>query len=190
MAGEAGDLAVGDELVDPHGNWLPVTDLLATGLVEPVYNARIADYHTYFTGRSSADSPWAAWAHNECGPYGKLKTIVGSARNHLNQVAAYGARKVAGGIAYLKGVAHHLRHADHAAFHRSLRAFWRPYQKGGALYGVTVPTNAQYAVALRTALKAAGVQGKELGRLLGLAAAERRAAGFLPHLSVPRVPGI
>ena len=153
-----------------------------------VYNLRVADYHTYFVG----DESWgfALWAHNAYGPFGKLKTQAGSARNHLNQVAAYGAKKVAGGIAYAKGVAHHLTHSQHAAFHRRLREFWRPFQRGGALYGIARPTNAMYASALRSALRAAGIRGEELNKLLAMAAAERRAAGFLPHMQVPRIPGL
>ena len=59
----AGHLQVGDELLDQHGNWLPVTDLHDTGVAEPVYNCRVAEYHTYFTGHST-DGPWAVWAHN------------------------------------------------------------------------------------------------------------------------------
>jgi hypothetical protein len=162
-----------------------VRGLSETARYEKVYNLRVADYHTYFVG--DADWGFAVWAHNACGAFGKLQTNAGQARNHLNQVAAFGSRKVAGAIDYYKAVAHHLSHADHAAFHRSLRAFWRPYQKNGALYGRS-PTNAQYASALRAALREAGVHGMELGRLLGWAAAERRAHGFLPHMEVPRVP--
>ncbi len=43
--------------------YIGVADLLATGQVEPVYNLRVADYHTYFVGRS-LDAPWSVWAHN------------------------------------------------------------------------------------------------------------------------------
>ena len=50
-------------MLDQHGNWLPVTDLHETGASEPVYNCRVAEYHTYFTGQST-DGPWAVWAHN------------------------------------------------------------------------------------------------------------------------------
>jgi hypothetical protein len=177
----------GDKLRGDDGQLYPVESVTATDEWLPVYNARIADYHTYYVC-APGSNVWL-WAHNQCGRYAKLKTIAGHARNHLNQVAAYGARKVTGGINHYEAVAHHLSHADHAAFHRSLRAFWRPYQKGGALFGKATPTNAQYASALRAALREAGIHGKELGILLGKAAAERRAYGFLPGLPVPRIRG-
>jgi hypothetical protein len=60
----ANELAVGDLLLSYDGQILPVEDLLDTGEYEPVYNVRVAEYHTYFVGE--AEWGWSVWAHNDC----------------------------------------------------------------------------------------------------------------------------
>jgi hypothetical protein len=51
-------------LLSSSGAWLPVEDLCDAGVEEPVYNVRIADYHTYFVASPNAAA--AVWAHNAC----------------------------------------------------------------------------------------------------------------------------
>jgi hypothetical protein len=58
----AGELSPGEELLSHDGRWVAVEDLLDTGEYEPVYNLRIADFHTYFVGLRAWG--WSAWAHN------------------------------------------------------------------------------------------------------------------------------
>jgi hypothetical protein len=55
-------LRIGDELMTPSGLLMPVEGVANSGVVETVYNWRIADHHTYFV---SADE-WgvSVWAHN------------------------------------------------------------------------------------------------------------------------------
>ena len=43
-------LQIGDRLLTAEGQWVAVEDLLDTGDWEPVYNLRVADFHTYFVG--------------------------------------------------------------------------------------------------------------------------------------------
>jgi hypothetical protein len=59
---ECRELATGDWLLDEDGRWRQVEDLLDTGEVEPVYNVRVADFHTYFVG--CIEWGFAVWAHN------------------------------------------------------------------------------------------------------------------------------
>ncbi|MBY0456595.1 MAG: HINT domain-containing protein [Gemmataceae bacterium] len=58
----AGELKEGDRIATLSGEWVPVGEVFDTGAWEPVYNVRVADYHTYFVG--SEGWGWAAWAHN------------------------------------------------------------------------------------------------------------------------------
>lgn len=63
----AGELEVGDRLAgEERGSWLTVTQLRSTSREVPVYNMRVADYHTYFVG----DQDWgfAVWSHNTYAP--------------------------------------------------------------------------------------------------------------------------
>ncbi|WP_088255973.1 glycohydrolase toxin TNT-related protein [Fimbriiglobus ruber] len=55
-------LAVGDRVLGEDGRWVTIEGSRDTGETEPVYNVRIADYHTYFVG----DTSWgfSVWAHN------------------------------------------------------------------------------------------------------------------------------
>jgi hypothetical protein len=57
-------LSIGDWVLGSKGEWLRITDLLDTKEYEPVYNMRIADYHTYFVGDVGWD--WVVWSHNLC----------------------------------------------------------------------------------------------------------------------------
>jgi hypothetical protein len=59
-------LAAGDRLLGEDGSWVPVEEAFDTGEYAPVYNLRVADWHTYFVG--AEDWGFAAWAHNsgEC----------------------------------------------------------------------------------------------------------------------------
>jgi hypothetical protein len=58
------DLEIGDEILADENRWLTVSDLLATGEYESVYNFRVADHHTYFVGDESWG--WRVWSHNDC----------------------------------------------------------------------------------------------------------------------------
>lgn len=54
-----------------------------TGIIEPVYNLRVADWHTYFVGDESWG--WNVWAHNLC----KYNTIYDALNpSRISQVAA------------------------------------------------------------------------------------------------------
>ncbi|MBY0456593.1 MAG: hypothetical protein K2V38_04595, partial [Gemmataceae bacterium] len=58
----AGELREGDRLATLSGEWVPLAEVYDTDQWEPVYNVRVADWHTYFVG----DEGWgfSAWAHN------------------------------------------------------------------------------------------------------------------------------
>jgi RHS repeat-associated protein len=56
------DLKIGDRLLTETGQWVLVEDLLDTGIWEPLYNLRIADFHTYFVGKH--EWGFSVWAHN------------------------------------------------------------------------------------------------------------------------------
>ncbi len=58
----AGELQIGDLLATDLCSWRVVEGVSATGEVEPVYNLRVADHHTYFVG--SASWGFAVWTHN------------------------------------------------------------------------------------------------------------------------------
>ena len=68
----ANALAIGDLLLSHDGQIVSVEDLLDTGEYEPVYNVRVAEYHTYFVGE--VEWGWSAWAHNAC-DLSKIKSI-------------------------------------------------------------------------------------------------------------------
>ena len=55
-------LAIGDQLRGPSGELVQITDLFDNGEVEPVYNLRVADHHTYFV--ATPDRGQAVLAHN------------------------------------------------------------------------------------------------------------------------------
>jgi hypothetical protein len=55
-------LMAGDLLRSHDGRWTPVEAVKDTGEDVPVYNLRVADYHTYFVG--SPEWGFSVWAHN------------------------------------------------------------------------------------------------------------------------------
>jgi Pretoxin HINT domain len=57
-------LEIGDRIATETGSWVPVEDLLDTGEWEPLYNFRVADFHTYFVGVH--DWGFSVWTHNAC----------------------------------------------------------------------------------------------------------------------------
>jgi hypothetical protein len=57
-----GGLQVGDRLSSHDGRWVEVEETSDTGGYETVYNLRVADFHTYFVGRS--EWGFSVWAHN------------------------------------------------------------------------------------------------------------------------------
>ena len=52
----AGKIEIGDELRCENGQFVVVTDLFANGDVEPVFNLRVADNHTYFVASEGGPS--------------------------------------------------------------------------------------------------------------------------------------
>jgi hypothetical protein len=61
---DAKDLMAGDWLRSHDERWVRVTGVVDSGEMAPVYNLRVADYHTYFVGRR--DWGFSVWAHNKC----------------------------------------------------------------------------------------------------------------------------
>lgn len=59
----AGDLYIGDKLLDAEGNTLLVEDVKTEKLDAPVkvYNFKVDEFHTYYVGNQSV------WIHNSCG---------------------------------------------------------------------------------------------------------------------------
>ncbi|MFO0880607.1 MAG: polymorphic toxin-type HINT domain-containing protein, partial [Gemmataceae bacterium] len=60
----AWELRPGDQLVGQGGALLRVESVTQTGIVETVYNVRVADWHTYFVGGD--EWGFSVWAHNAC----------------------------------------------------------------------------------------------------------------------------
>ena len=56
------DLHRGDQVAVDLRRWMTVDDIVKSGRVEPVYNLRVADHHTYFVGGESWG--FAVWVHN------------------------------------------------------------------------------------------------------------------------------
>ncbi len=71
----AEDLEVGDELRTPGGSWVTLDAKEEQSEPEPVFNFRVADYHTYFVGDPASDG--AVLVHNEYDPYEGYWTEVG-----------------------------------------------------------------------------------------------------------------
>ncbi|HEV3079065.1 MAG TPA: polymorphic toxin-type HINT domain-containing protein, partial [Gemmataceae bacterium] len=61
----ARELKPGNLLRSHDGRWVAVEEIFDTGVEQPVYNLRIADYHTYFVG--SPAWGFSIWAHNNNG---------------------------------------------------------------------------------------------------------------------------
>ena len=53
---------------------MAVAEVFDTGTYEPVYNLRVAEYHTYFVGKEAWG--WALWAHND---YNRLADVLRNA---------------------------------------------------------------------------------------------------------------
>src|SRR5262249_19836875 len=58
----AAKLQLGDLLNSDDGSWVPVEGLHGTSEQLPVYNLRVAEYHTYFVGAEHWG--FSVWAHN------------------------------------------------------------------------------------------------------------------------------
>ena len=61
---KAQELRKADLLRSHDGQWLHVQAVTDSRELAPVYNLRIADYHTYFVG--SREWGFSVWAHNAC----------------------------------------------------------------------------------------------------------------------------
>jgi hypothetical protein len=57
-------LQAGDRLRSDDGQTVTVEAVCDSGVVETVYNCRVAEYHTYFVG--SREWGFSVWAHNTC----------------------------------------------------------------------------------------------------------------------------
>jgi hypothetical protein len=57
-----GELRVGDRIATESGAWVAVEGVEHTSVWAPVYNIRVADYHTDFVGQD--DWGFSVWAHN------------------------------------------------------------------------------------------------------------------------------
>jgi hypothetical protein len=68
--------------------WIEVEEVFATGEVEPVYNLRVAEYHTYFVG--GGDWGFSVWAHNVCraGRYQALDALADGSINVTSRARA------------------------------------------------------------------------------------------------------
>lgn len=62
----AHELRPGDELSGHDGRFVLVEEVYDTGEFEPVYNLRVAHFHTYFVG--CAEWGFSVWAHNTSHP--------------------------------------------------------------------------------------------------------------------------
>lgn len=60
-----GELSPGDKLSTSSQDWIEVEGIEFTRQVEPVYNFRVADFHTYFVQSKAWD--FGVWVHNACG---------------------------------------------------------------------------------------------------------------------------
>jgi hypothetical protein len=97
----ARELSVGDQLLTREGSLVSVESVEDAGIIETVYNWRIADYHTYYV--SETEDGASIWAHNECktGPktdnrFGHNRTI----RRVAREVTANGDTVIAGGRSF------------------------------------------------------------------------------------------
>src|SRR5207249_2245556 len=81
----AGELMAGDRLRSHDERLVVVEKVVHLREEAPVYNLRIADYHTYFVG--SRDWRFSVWAHNQCNLHHPIPRVVGgNARQHLQAV--------------------------------------------------------------------------------------------------------
>jgi len=103
----AKNLEEGDLLRSHEGQWLPVESVRDSGESAPVYNLRIADYHTYFVG--SREWAFSVWAHNTCAGLHHFVTRA------LGSTVRYGSSMLTW-----------LNAAEHTAIHAAMREFLKP----------------------------------------------------------------
>lgn len=122
------------------------------------------------------------------GYYGEL-VVTGIQRNHLNQDAAFGSviPKNQGAAVGMKGNAFFEVGTPHYSFHRSLESWWDNFRPGGLRFG-TLPTCAEYDVAMRYGLEAAGFDAYAVDALAEFARQNRRDFGLTDSSLVPRIP--
>jgi hypothetical protein len=110
----------------------------------------------------------------------------GLQRHHINESAAFGdvIPRDDGLIVPLEGNA---IGTAHYKFHEAMRAFWRPYQKGGERYG-SFPTNGQVGEAQTGAFLHAGYTPAEAKYLAAAARGERLIYGLKDSAPVPNIP--
>jgi hypothetical protein len=161
-----------------------------------VFNLEVDAEHVYYVSTAGVlvhnAYPGGDSGTPRTGRYGDIKDELrgtGHQANHLNQNAAY--KPI---IHQDEGLSHHLSGdaftqpgTPHFEFHRSLEGFWNQYRPNGSLFGQR-PTNAQYGLALRQALEAAGLSTVQAAELAAQAAIQRRALGLLDDALVPRIP--
>ena len=109
---EAGELLVGDELLDVQGNILKLEQIEVESLNVPtlVYNFQVEDIHTYHVGEHGI------WVHNaECGGrYADLKKTSDSSTEQVHHMPAKSASEKAVGLSQSDGPAIVLSKEDHA----------------------------------------------------------------------------
>ncbi|MBN9517375.1 hypothetical protein J0H58_02475, partial [bacterium] len=71
----AAKLVPGDVLASHNETLGVVEEVVSTGAVKPVYNLRVADWHTYFVGGD--DWGFSVWAHNSCSEFVEIVTRTG-----------------------------------------------------------------------------------------------------------------
>jgi len=167
----AADLLAGDWILTAAGDWRQVEELFATGVMEVVYNLRVADWHTYFVG--DEDWGWAVWAHNAyIGSHGSLqgKEAAGFQRHHIGQDAALGSLPTVSGMpAYSPSAAPAIilwgGSGVPASAHDAATRFQRAENQKLLQSGATEMTLGQQAIIARGALVAAKNAPDQGGRL-------------------------
>jgi Pretoxin HINT domain len=90
---------VGDRIATESGAWVAVEGVEHTGVWAPVYNIRVADYHTYFVG--TEEWGFSVWAHNE---YSGNRSVESTERSLLELGVAPGAAKALAQMGAREGV--------------------------------------------------------------------------------------
>jgi RHS repeat-associated protein len=183
---------------DPSFGWiLPADKLLDFKNYERLYGTQAAqnmiadDLYAHGLDANSAKqwrtTPVTA-AYKDLAP-----TLAGTEfqAHHINQNAAF--RDVIPqqeGIAVaVRGNAFTDKGSPHNLVHERLKAFWKPYQPGGALR-FQQPTNGQYHLATIAAFQAAGFDDQTAVNLAERGRLQRIRYGLTDNKSVPRVPGV
>ena len=108
----AGELYIGDKLLDSKGNILLVEDmkLETTEIPTPVYNFQVEDLHTYHVGENGI------WVHNsECGGrYADLKKTSDSSKEQVHHMSADSSSPLSksNGVAIKMDIVDHKRTAS------------------------------------------------------------------------------